>query len=139
MKFYCEDIGLRNIRLNLRQQEETHLMENIIFNELVIRGYAVDVGVVQLSEKKEDGKNTRKNCEIDFVANLGYRRYYIQSAWMLDGEDKMRQETRPLLNTSDSFTKIIITKTSQAPWMDDRGIVHLGLYDFLLNRDLHFV
>lgn len=139
MKFYCEDIGLRNMRLNLRQQEETHIMENIIFNELVRRGYAVDVGVIQLSEKTEDGKTTRKNCEIDFVANLGSRRYYIQSAWRLDGEGKAQQEIRPLLNTADSFIKIIITRTTQPPWLDDKGILHLGIYDFLLNQELPFV
>ena len=114
-------------------------MENIIFNELVRRGYAVDVGVIQLSEKTEDGKTTRKNCEIDFVANLGSRRYYIQSAWRLDGEGKAQQEIRPLLNTADSFIKIIITRTTQPPWLDDKGILHLGIYDFLLNQELPFV
>ncbi len=136
MKFYCEDVGLRNIRLNLRQQEVTHIMENIIFNELVQRGYAVDVGVLQLPEKTGDGKTARKNCEIDFVANLGSRRYYIQSAWTLDGEEKTLQETRPLLNTDDAFTKIIITMTTQPPWRDERGILHLGLCDFLLNNEI---
>ena len=133
MKFYCEDLGLRNMRLNLRQQDETHIMENIIFNELVQRGYAVDVGVVPIAEKTLDGRLTRKNCEINFVANLGYQRYYIQSAWTLDGEEKLRQELRPLMNIADSFTKILITKTTQPPWRDEQGFLHLGLYDFLLN------
>lgn len=134
MKYYCTDIGLRNARLGFRQQEETHIMENIIYNELLCRGYSVDVGVVELTEQI-DGKRTKKQCEIDFVVNAGSKRYYIQSALNLSDPDKMETELRPLKNTKDFFKKIIISKTSMKPWNDDNGILHLGLYEFLLNEN----
>ena len=129
-KYYCTDMGLRNARLNFRQDEETHAMENIIFNELIARGYAVDVGVVDVSE---DGK--KKQCEIDFVVNMGPERYYIQSAYRLENEEKINAERRPLLATKDFFKKIIITDSRRKASYDDKGIVYMGLYDFLLDRD----
>lgn len=132
LKYYCTDVGLRNARLNFRQQEETHIMENIIYNELICRGYSVDVGVVEIIESNE-GKKTRKQCEIDFVVNMGSKRYYIQSALSISDPDKMTTELRPLKNTKDFFKKIIISKTHAKAWTDEDGIVHIGLYDFLLN------
>lgn len=132
LKYYCTDVGLRNARLNFRQQEETHIMENIIYNELICRGYAVDVGVVEIAETRE-GKRTKKQCEIDFVVNMGSKRYYIQSALSVSDPDKMATKLRPLKNTKDFFKKIIITKTHAKPWTDVDGILHIGLYDFLLD------
>ncbi len=132
LKYYCIDVGLRNARLNFRQQEETHIMENIIYNELISRGYSVDVGVVEVIENNE-GQRTKKQCEIDFVVNLGSKRYYIQSALSLNDPDKMATELRPLRNTKDFFKKIIVSKTHAKPWTDEEGILHIGLYDFLLN------
>lgn len=132
-KYYCTDVGLRNARLNFRQQEETHIMENIIYNELLCRGYSVDVGVVDIVERK-DNKQSKKQCEIDFVVNVGSKRYYIQSALTVSDLAKMDTELRPLKNTCDFFKKIIISKTSQKPWTDEDGILHLGLYEFLLNE-----
>ncbi len=129
-KYYCADMGLRNARLNFRQDEETHAMENIIFNELIARGYAVDVGVVEVSE---GGK--KKQCEIDFVVNMGPERYYIQSAYRLGDEEKLNAERRPLLATKDFFKKIIITDSRRKISYDDKGIVYMGLYDFLLDKD----
>ena len=134
LKYYCTDVGLRNARLNFRQQEETHIMENIIYNELIIRGYSVDVGVVEMIENDE-GKKRRKQCEIDFVVNMGSRRYYIQSALSVSDPDKMRAELRPLKNTRDFFKKIIISKSHAKPWIDEDGIAHIGLYEFLLNQN----
>jgi predicted AAA+ superfamily ATPase len=134
-KYYCVDIGLRNVRLNLRQQEETHIMENVIYNELVVRGYSVDVGVVKIEKINDKGIRSQKALEIDFVVNRGAKKYYIQSALALPDEDKTKQELRPLLSVKDCFKKIVITKTSMKPWTDDMGIVHLGLYDFLLDED----
>lgn len=133
-KYYCTDIGLRNARLNFRQQEETHIMENIIYNELLCRGYLVDVGVVEIFEKIDE-KRTKKQCEIDFVVNAGTKKYYIQSALNVNDPNKMETELRPLKNTNDFFKKIIISKTSMKPWNDDNGILHLGLYEFLLNEN----
>ena len=135
-KYYCVDLGLRNARLNFRQQEENHIMENIIYNELISRGYAVDVGVVKLNETDEAGKRHQNNCEIDFVINRGMKRYYIQSALMLPDAEKTRQELRPLLSVQDMFRKVIVTKTSARPWLDDMGILHLSIYDFLLDDRL---
>ena len=129
-KYYCTDMGLRNARLNFRQDEETHAMENIIFNELIARGYAVDVGVVDVSE---EGK--KKQCEIDFVVNMGPERYYIQSAYRLGDEEKINAERRPLLATKDFFKKIIITDSRRKASYDDKGIIYMGLYDFLLDKD----
>ena len=133
-KYYCTDIGLRNARLNFRQQEETHIMENIIYNELLCREYSVDVGVVEIVETNA-GKRTKKQCEIDFVVNRGLKKYYIQSALSVSERVKLETELRPLKNTKDFFKKIIITKTSMRPWTDDDGILHLGLYEFLLNEN----
>lgn len=133
-KYYCTDIGLRNARLNFRQQEETHIMENVIYNELLCRGYSVDVGVVEIVERK-DNKQSKKQCEIDFVVNVGSKKYYIQSALNVSDPAKMDTELRPLKNTNDFFKRIIISKTSQKPWTDEDGILHLGLYEFLLNEN----
>jgi predicted AAA+ superfamily ATPase len=133
-KYYCADPGLRNVRLNLRQQEESHIMENIIYNELASRGYAVDVGVVTVDDRSEDKKVKRSNLEIDFIINKGMKKYYIQSALRMDDPDKKSQEQRPLLAVKDSFRKIVITKTRMEPWVNDQGVIHIGLYDFLLDE-----
>lgn len=132
-KYYCTDIGLRNARLNFRQQEETHIMENIIYNELLCRGCSVDVGVVEIVES-HDGKRTKKQCEIDYVVNRGTKKYYIQSSLNVSEPSKLETELRPLKNTKDFFKKIIISKTAMKPWTDEEGILHLGLYEFLLNE-----
>ena len=131
-KYYCTDIGLRNARLNFRQQEEPHIMENIIYNELMCREYSVDVGVVEIAAA-DAGKRSKKQCEIDFVVNKGSKKYYIQSALNISEPSKLETELRPLKHTGDFFRKIIISKTSMKPWTDDSGILHLGLYEFLLN------
>ncbi len=133
-KYYCADVGLRNARLNFRQQEETHIMENILYNELLCRDFSVDVGVVEVSESSEAGQS-RKQCEIDFVVNRGTKKYYIQSALNVSDPTKMETELRPLKHTKDFFKKILISKTSMKPWTDDDGILHLGLYEFLLNEN----
>ena len=130
-KYYFADIGLRNARLNFRQQEENHLMENIIYNELVIRGYNVDVGVVEIRDKNKN----RKQLEVDFVCNLGSKRYYIQSALHIDDPEKTFQETRPLNSIGDSFKKIIVVKDDIKLWTNDDGIVIMGIQEFLLNKD----
>lgn len=135
-KYYCTDMGLRNARLNFRQQEETHAMENIIYNELLARGFLVDVGVVEIVSVGEDGKRHQKQCEIDFVINKGMRKYYIQSALALNTTDKEKTELRPFLETKDFFKRIIITKSYTKPWIDDNGIYHVGLYDFLLDESI---
>ena len=135
LKYYFTDIGLRNARLGFRQQEESHIMENIIFNELITRGYKVDVGVVTVSEKNENGNYVRKNLEVDFVCNLGYQRYYIQSALAIDDAEKKRQEEKSLLNIHDSFRKIIIVRNNIKKWMDDNGTLFLSLKEFLINPD----
>lgn len=135
-KYYCEDVGLRNARLGFRQQEETHLMENVIYNELVARGYVVDVGVVEVSEKDADGKPRRKKVEIDFVATRAPEQVYIQSALSTNDFDKARAELRPLLAMRDFFRKVVVSKTTMPPWIDDTGIIHMGIYDFLLNETL---
>lgn len=133
-KYYCTDIGLRNARLNFRQQEETHIMENILYNDLIRRGYSVDVGVVEITETRE-GKRTKKQCEIDFVVNRGAKKYYIQSALNVSDPEKLDTELRPLKNTRDFFKKIIVSKTNMKPWTDEDGILHVGLYEFLLNEN----
>ena len=133
-KYYCTDIGLRNARLNFRQQEETHIMENIIYNELLCRECSVDVGVVEIVDS-HDGKRTKKQCEIDFVVNRGTKKYYIQSSLNVSEPLKLETELRPLKNTKDFFKKIIISKTAMKPWTDEEGILHLGLYEFLLNEN----
>ena len=132
-KYYFEDVGLRNARLNFRQQEENHIMENIIFNELRYRGFSVDVGVVEAREKTPDGKEVRKQLEIDFVANSGSRRYYLQSAFNLATPEKDAQERRPFQKVNDSFKKIILVRDNIKIRRDESGIVTLGILDFLLN------
>ena len=134
-KYYFTDLGLRNARLNFRQVEETHAMENIIFNELKVRGYNVDVGVVVMNEVDKNGKKIRKQLEVDFVCNKGSKRFYIQSAYALPDKEKMEQEQRPLVNTGDGFKKIIITKDAVAPLYNDEGILVMSVFDFLLNPD----
>lgn len=135
LKYYFTDLGLRNARLNFRQVEETHAMENIIFNELKVRGYNVDVGVVVMNEVDKNGKKIRKQLEVDFVCNKGSKRFYIQSAYALPDKEKMEQEQRSLVNTGDGFKKIIITKDAVAPLYNDEGILVMSVYDFLLNPD----
>ena len=134
-KYYFTDLGLRNARLNFRQVEETHAMENIIFNELKVRGYNVDVGVVVMNETDTAGKKVRKQLEIDFVCNKGSKRYYIQSAFAMPDEKKMQQEQRSLINTGDGFKKIIITKDALAPLYNEEGVLVMNIYDFLLNPE----
>ena len=132
-KYYFTDVGLRNAQLNFRQQEENHIMENIIYNELLVRGFNVDVGVVEHSEKNEEGKAVRKRLEVDFVCNLGSRRYYIQSAFAIPDRDKMEQEQNSLVRIDDSFKKIIVVKDRIKLWRNEEGIVVMDIIDFLLN------
>lgn len=132
-KYYFTDLGLRNARLNFRQVEETHAMENVIFNELKVRGYNVYVGIVPVSEKNRTGKSVRKQLEIDFVCNRGSKRYYIQSAFAMQDEEKEKQEQRSLLSTGDGFKKIIITKDALAPLYNEDGILVMSIFDFLLD------
>lgn len=132
-KYYFSDLGLRNARINFRQFEQTHSMENVIYNELRMRGYSVDVGVVPISEKDQNGKVTRKQLEVDFVCNLGSSRYYIQSAYTLPDETKRTQEIRPFRKIDDSFKKIIITRDIVPTHYDEYGILTVNIYDFLLD------
>ncbi len=132
-KYYFSDLGLRNARINFRQFEQTHAMENVIYNELRMRGYSVDVGVVPISEKDKDGKVIRKQLEIDFVCNMGSVRYYIQSAYSMPTEEKRAQEIRPFRRVDDSFKKVVITKDHVPAHYDDYGILTVNIYDFLLN------
>ena len=132
-KYYFSDLGLRNARINFRQFEETHSMENVIYNELRMRGYNVDVGVVQIAERNSEGKVVRKQLEVDFVCNLGSSRYYIQSAYSLPDEANRMQEIRPFRKIDDSFKKIIVTKDLVQPYYDDYGILTVNIYDFLLD------
>ena len=131
-KYYFADVGLRNARLNFRQQEENHIMENILYNELRVRGFNVDVGVVPWHRKGEDGK-TQTHLEVDFVCNKGSQRYYIQSAFAIPDEAKMAQEQRSLSLIGDSFKKIIVVRDSIKLWRNEEGIVIMGILDFLLN------
>lgn len=135
LKYYFEDVGLRNARLGFRQVEETHLMENIIYNELRSRGYSVDVGTVEKRTTDETGKPVRKQLEIDFVANLGSKRYYIQSAFSMPTEEKRIQEKASLVNVNDSFKKIIIVKDVVSVTRDEDGITTMSIYDFLLKEN----
>lgn len=135
LKYYFEDVGLRNARLGFRQIEETHLMENIVYNELKLRGYQVDVGIVIKRNKTEDGRFEKKQLKVDFVANLGSKRYYIQSALSLPTEIKIKQEKASLLNIKDSFKKIIITRDIVKMYRDENGIITMSIYDFLLNEN----
>ena len=132
-KYYFSDLGLRNARINFRQFEQTHSMENVIYNELRMRGYSVDVGVVPIAEKDRTGKVTRKQLEVDFVCNLGSSRYYIQSLYTLPDEAKRTQEVRPFRKIDDSFKKIIITRDMVPMQYDEYGILTVNIYDFLLD------
>lgn len=135
VKYYFTDMGLRNARLNFRQIEETHSMENVIFNELKMRGFNVDVGVIMQYETNEKGTNIRKQLEIDFVCNQGSKRYYIQSAYAIPDQAKMEQEQRSLMLTGDFFKRIIITKDTPAPYYNESGVLIMNVYDFLLNEN----
>ena len=134
-KYYFTDTGLRNACLSFRQNEETHLMENVIYNELNRRGFSIDVGNVEIIDKASDNTYVRKNTEVDFVANLGSRRYYIQSALEMPTEEKKAQEEKSLLGIKDAFKKIVIVKNSITPYQDENGITIIGLKDFLLNSN----
>lgn len=134
-KVYFEDIGLRNARLNFRQIEPSHIMENIIYNELRYRGYNVDVGVVEVREKNSEGREQRKQLEIDFIANQGSRRYYIQSAYEIPSKEKLDQETKSFDRANDSFKKIIVVERTMKPRRDDKGYVTMGVKEFLLNEN----
>ena len=130
-KYYCEDIGLRNARIGFRQQEMTHIMENIIYNELIIRGFSVDVGVVYSNEKNASGSYSKVAREIDFIASKGGKKVYIQSAFALPDEEKTEQELRPFSLTGDSFPKIIVRRDIRKKWYDDNGVLNVGLTEFL--------
>lgn len=133
-KYYFCDLGLRNIVLNLRQQEETHIMENVIYNELRMRGYLVDVGLVECWTTDENGKRKRSKLEVDFVVNNGPERVYIQSAFNMPTKDKEKQERRSLINIADNFRKVIVVKDDIKRKIDDDGVVTIGLFDFLLDE-----
>ena len=134
-KYYFEDVGLRNARLGFRQIEQTHLMENIIYHELRVRGYHVDIGVIEHSVTNGDGRRSKKQLEIDFVATKGSEKYYIQSAFALPTADKENQERRGLLSIPDSFRKIIVTGGNIKVRRDDNGIITIGLRNFLLDEN----
>lgn len=134
-KYYFSDVGLRNARLNFRQQEQTHIMENIIYNELVMRGYNVDVGIIEHVVRDEEGKRTTKHLEVDFVCNKGNQRYYIQSAFSLPNAEKMEQEQASLDRIDDSFKKIIITQDRTKLWRNEKGYVIMNVLDFLLKEN----
>ena len=136
VKYYFTDMGLRNARLNFRQLEETHAMENVIFNELKLRGFNVDVGVIEINSTNEKGNRVRKQLEIDFVCNKGSRRYYIQSAYAMPDQAKMEQEQRSLMLTGDAFKKIIITKDSPGPYYNEDGVLVMNIFDFLLDENM---
>ena len=135
LKYYFEDVGLRNARLGFRQVEETHLMENIVYNELRARGYRVDVGVVPIRRNNDTGSRERAQLEIDFVATLGSKKYYIQSAFSLPDEEKIKQEKASLINVNDSFKKIIVVNDTMNIRRDETGITTINVYDFLLNEN----
>lgn len=135
LKYYYEDLGLRNARLGFRQVEETHLMENAIYNELLTRGYAVDVGVVETRKRNSEGKQEKKKLEIDFVANMGSRRYYIQSAFRIPDHEKEVQEKASLNNVDDSFMKIVLVRDVVKTSRDEKGIVTMSVYDFMMDKN----
>ncbi len=135
VKYYYSDVGLRNARLGFRQLEETHLMENVLYNDLIRRGFDVDVGVVTQNIRTDEGKNARKQLEIDFVVNRGEERYYIQSALSIDDPDKKAQEIASLLRVPDSFKKIVVVRDFISPWTDENGILYVGIEDFLLEEN----
>ena len=135
-KYYYTDLGLRNARLGFRQLEETHIMENVLYNDLIRRGMNVDVGVVEYNTKDTDGKKIRKQLEVDFVVNKGNKRFYIQSALSIADPDKKAQETASLVRIPDSFDKIVVVRDYLKPWRDDAGIIYMGIEQFLLNEDV---
>ncbi len=134
-KYYFVDLGLRNARLNFKQQEQNHIMENILYNELIIRGFNVDVGVVEKYEKDENGKKYIAHLEIDFVCNKGSQRYYIQSAFSIPDEEKMKQEEASLNRIDDSFKKIIVVQDNILPWHTEKGYLVINILDFLLIKN----
>jgi predicted AAA+ superfamily ATPase len=134
-KYYFEDVGLRNVRLNFRQTEENHIMENIIYNELRMRGYQVDVGVVEYYVAPSDGKRNKRRLEVDFIATKGSQKYYVQSAFSISNSEKKKQEERPLLGIGDSFKKIIVVRENIKARRNEEGIVTIGIYNFLLNEE----
>lgn len=134
LKYYYSDVGLRNARLNFRQQEENHIMENIIYNELRVREFDVDVGIVELSTRLAGGKTKRVQYEVDFVANRGSKRYYIQSAFAIPDEERREQEIRSLVKIRDSFQKIVVMREDIEPWHDENGILYIGIEQFLLDE-----
>jgi predicted AAA+ superfamily ATPase len=133
-KYYFTDTGLRNARLNFRQLEETHLMENVMFNELCLRGYSVDVGVVEINERQEDGKYVRKQIEVDFVCNKADERVYVQSAFSIPTTEKRQQEERPLVHVGDGFRKVVVTKDNVIRHNDENGILIMSLQEFLMDE-----
>ena len=135
-KYYYTDLGLRNARLGFRQLEETHIMENILYNDLIRRGMNVDVGVVEYNTKDADGKKIRKQLEVDFVVNKGDKRFYIQSALSIADPEKKEQEIASLKRIPDSFAKIVVVRDYLKPWQDENGITYVGIEQFLLNEDL---
>jgi len=135
-KYYFSDVGLRNARLNFRQNEKSHIMENVIYNELRTRGFDVDVGVVEYNYKDTDKRTIRRNLEIDFIVNLGSKRYYIQSALNVDSKEKQKQETESLRRTGDSFKKIVVVKDRIVPRYDDAGVLYVGVEKFLLEEEI---
>ena len=135
LKYYFSDVGLRNARLNFRQQEPTHIMENIVYNELLVRGYNVDVGIVDVFAKNSEGKRVHKQLEVDFVVNQGSQRYYIQVAYDMTSEEKQTQELNSFRNIPDSFKKIVIVNGTKKPWRNEEGFVFMGMKYFLLNAD----
>ena len=132
-KYYFEDIGLRNARLNFRQVEPSHIMENILYNELIMRGFLVDIGVVEKYEKNSKGQNTVSLLEVDFVCNKGSQRYYIQSAYSIPDAEKMSQEQASFDRINDSFKKIIVVQDNVLPWHNEKGYLIINILDFLLN------
>lgn len=135
LKYYFVDLGLRNARLNFRQQEPTHIMENVVYNELLVRGYNVDVGIVEVMEKNNEGKRIHKQLEVDFVVNQGNQRYYIQVAYDMASEEKQKQEFHSFRNIPDSFKKLVIVNGTAKPWRNEEGFVIMGMKYFLLNSD----
>jgi predicted AAA+ superfamily ATPase len=134
LKYYFTDIGLRNARLNFRQQEENHIMENILYNELIARDFNIDVGVVEYNHVDENGKKVRRQLEVDFVVNKTDKRYYIQSALTVANEEKRKQETNSLNRIDDSYTKIVVVRDNILPWIDEKGVQYINIEDFLLER-----
>ena len=135
LKYYFMDMGLRNSRINFRQMEVTHAMENVIYNELKMRGYSIDIGNINIVESGKNNKAVKKQLEVDFICNKGSKKYYIQSAYLLGTEEKVAQEIRPFLKINDSFKKIVITSHTPKPFYTEEGILMMNVYDFLLNAD----